>query len=126
MCHEVDKCAGCKSENNCCGRHLSKEGCFQYNCCVGKDLNGCWECDDGPCDKDMFSEDHDVRNRTFVKVAKNEGIEILAEYILKNEDDGISYGWNKNYDNLENEYAVMDLLHNGLNSKYAKKDNIPL
>ena len=30
------------------------------------------------------------------------------------------YGWNKDYDNLGNEEAVIDLLHNGLNSKYAK------
>lgn len=120
LCHEADKCAGCKSESNCCGRHLSDEGCFQFNCCVKKEINGCWECDDGPCDRDMFSEHHDIRNRTFVKVAKNEGIEKLAEYVLENQRNGIIYGWNKDYDNLECEEAVIDLLHNGLNSKYAK------
>ncbi|SHJ96966.1 hypothetical protein SAMN02745975_03334 [Geosporobacter subterraneus DSM 17957] len=120
LCHEADTCAGCKSENNCCGRHLSEKGCFQFDCCVRKGINGCWECEESPCDKDMFSEYHDVRNRTFVKVAKNEGIEKLAEYVLKNQENGIIYGWNKDYDNLGNEEAVIDLLHNGLNSKYAK------
>ena len=120
LCHGADKCNGCKSDNNCCGRHLSEEGCFQFDCCVKKDINGCWECADGPCEKDMFSEHHDVRNRTFVKVAKNEGIEALAAYVLENQKNGIMYGWNKDYDNLGNEEAIIDLLHNGLNSKYAK------
>lgn len=54
------------------------------------------------------------------EVAKNEGIERLAEYVLRNQKNGIMYGWNKDYDNLGNEEAVIDLLHNGLNSKYAK------
>ena len=120
LCHEADKCAGCKSENNCCGKHLSDEGCYQFNCCVEKGINGCWECEDGPCDRDMFSVNHDIRNRTFVRVAKNESIEKLVEYVVENQKHGINYGWNKDYDNLENEEAIIDLLHNGLNSKFAK------
>jgi len=68
----------------------------------------------------MFSEQHDIRNRTFVKVAKMEGIEKLAEYVFENQKNGIFYGWNKDYDHLESEEAVIDLLHNGLNSPYAK------
>jgi len=68
----------------------------------------------------MFSRQHDVRNRTFEKWQKNEGIEKLAGYVLKNQANGIMYGWNKDYDNLGNEDAVIDLLHNGLNSKSAK------
>ena len=126
LCHEADKCAGCKSDNNCCGRHLSEKGCFQFDCCVKKGINGCWECKDSPCDKDMFSEHHDVRNRTFVKVAKNEGIEKLSEYVVRNQKKGIMYGWNKDYDNLGNEEAVIDLLHNGLNSKYANEHKLKL
>jgi hypothetical protein len=121
LCHEADHCDGCKSENNCCGRHLSEEGCYHYKCCVNKGINGCWECEEGPCEKDMFSEHHDIRNRTFVKVARMEGIEKLAEYVLKNQMDGIHYGWNRDYDNLNSEEEVIDLLHNGLNSRYCKQ-----
>lgn len=121
LCHEANKCDGCKSDNNCCGRHVSEEGCFHFNCCVEKGINGCWECEDGPCNKDMFSEHHDVRNRTFVKVAKIEGLDNLMEYVHENQKNGIHYGWNKDYDNLDNEAAVIDLLHNGLNSsKYRQ------
>ena len=120
FCHESDHCNGCKSNNNCCGRHLSEQGCFQYNCCVNKGINGCWECSESPCTKDMFNEHHNIRNRTFVKVAKAEGIDKLAQYVLVNQNNGILYGWNKDYDNLESEEAIIDLLHNGVKSKYTR------
>src|SRR5574340_182763 len=92
LCHESDHCAGCKSNTNCCGRHLSNAGCYQYDCCVQKGIAGCWECEKGPCEKDMFSEHHDMRNRVFVKVAKTEGVEKLAGYVLRNQENGILYG----------------------------------
>ncbi|WMJ22521.1 DUF3795 domain-containing protein [Paludicola sp. MB14-C6] len=120
FCHEADHCNGCKSVNNSCGRYLSETGCFQYNCCKEKGINGCWECKDAPCKEDMFSEHHNIRNRTFVKCAKEEGIEKLAEYVLTNQQNGIQYGWNKDYDILNSEQAVFDLLHNGVKSKFAK------
>lgn len=120
-CHEAGTCAGCKSDHNCCGRHLSAEGCFQYNCCVAKGINGCWECEIDPCSEDMFSEQHNIRNRVFVKVAKSEGVDKLAEYVYNNQNAGILYGWNKDYDQLPDEEAIIDLLHKGAQSKYAKK-----
>ncbi len=121
LCHESDQCEGCKSNNNCCGRRLSSSGCYQYDCCAQKGIAGCWECEKAPCDKDMFSEHHDLRNRVFVKVAKKEGIEKLAEYVLRNQEAGILYGWNQDYDNLGEEEAVIDLLHRGINSRYARR-----
>lgn len=121
LCHESDHCAGCKSNHNCCGRCLSISGCYQYDCCLQKGIAGCWECEEGPCDKDMFSEHHDLRNRVFVKVAKQEGIEKLADYVLRNQKAGILYGWNKDYDNLGEEDAVVDLLHYGINSRYSRR-----
>ncbi len=120
LCHEADHCGGCKSETNSCGRYLSEKGCYQYKCCISKGIAGCWECEAAPCDNDMFSKDHDIRNRTFIKCAKEEGIHKLAEYVYRNQIDGILYGRNKDYDNLDSEEAVLDLLHKGRNSKYAK------
>ena len=121
LCHEAGKCGGCKSQKNTCARYLSQQGCYQYTCCTSRGLAGCWECDEAPCDKDMFSEHHDIRNRTFIKVAKEEGIVKLAQYVLTNQHNGILYGWNKDYDNLGSAEAVTDLLHNGLNSKVWQK-----
>ena len=82
LCHVADTCDGCKTENNCCGRHLSAEGCYQYNCCVERGLDGCWECKDFSCEKDMFSDSHDIRLRAFVRCAKEEGVDKLAEYVF--------------------------------------------
>jgi hypothetical protein len=113
LCHLADKCEGCKSDHNCCGRHLSESGCYQYNCCVDKKINGCWECSDFSCGKDMFSDNHDIRLRVFVRCAKEEGIERLAEYIITNQQNGIQYGYKKDYDNLESEEAVLKLLRTG-------------
>lgn len=113
FCHEANTCGGCKSKTNSCGRHLSEDGCYQYHCCTEKGINGCWECDETCCNKDMFSEHHDIRNRTFVKCAKQEGIYQLCEYVLRNQLNGIRYGWNKDYDNLGSEEAVLKLLHKG-------------
>ena len=110
LCHLADKCDGCKSNNNCCGRRLSNAGCYQYKCCVEKKINGCWECQDFPCDKDMFSNSHDIRLRAFARCAKEEGLEKLAEYVLRNQQNGILYGHNKDYDNLGSEEAVLKLL----------------
>jgi len=55
----------------------------------------------------MFSDSHDVRLRAFVRCAKDEGVKTLAEYVLKNQQNGIAYGHNKDYDGLGNEEAVL-------------------
>lgn len=113
LCHSADSCDGCRSENNCCGRHLSSDGCYQYNCCTERGLNGCWECEDFCCEKDMFSNSHDIRLRAFVRCAKEEGIDKLTEYVWENQLNGIYYGYLKDYDGLVSEDAVLKLLRSG-------------
>lgn len=121
LCHEREHCSGCRSEGNQCGHRFSAQGCYQYECCREKGLNGCWECAEGPCDKDMFGAGHDIRNATFIKVAKAQGLERLSEYLLRNLKAGIVYGWNRDYDNLGTEEAVIDLLQNGPKSPFFHK-----
>lgn len=113
FCHLADTCDGCRSENNCCGRHLSQEGCYQYTCCVERGLDGCWECEDFCCGKDMFSDFHDIRLRAFVRCVKEEGVDKLAEYLLENQKNGIYYGHQRDYDGLVSEKAVLKLLRAG-------------
>lgn len=120
LCHGAENCSGCKSKENSCGRYLSAEGCYQYKCCVDKGINGCWECKDSPCTEDMFSEHHDIRNRVFVKVARAEGIEKLGDYVWNNQQRGILYGWNKDYDGLGSEEAGLQLLHSGTSNENIK------
>lgn len=113
LCHLADSCGGCKSTQNSCGRYLSEGGCHQYNCCVERGLNGCWECADFNCGQDMFSDSHDVRLRAFVHCAKEEGLEKLAEYVLRNQLNGVEYGHQKDYDGLDSEETVLRLLRTG-------------
>ena len=61
----------------------------------------------------MFSEAHDLRLRAFVRCDKEEGPEKLAEYVLRNEENGIKYGHHQGYDGLDNEDLVLKLLRTG-------------
>jgi len=112
LCHLADKCDGCKSATNKCGKHLSEEGCLQRNCCIEKNLDGCWQCDDFPCNKDMYSEKYDRKIVAYARCIKEEGVEQFIKYIIKNEKVGIKYGLNKDYD-FKNEDQVLDLLRFG-------------
>lgn len=110
LCHLTDCCDGCRSMNNCCGCKTSSEGCYQFNCCSEKGIEGCWQCEVAPCDKGMFGEGHDLRLRAFIKYIKEYGKEQLAERIYHNMQNGIFYGHGKDYDNLPSEQAVIDKL----------------
>ncbi len=114
LCHLADECGGCKSNSNSCERYLSDTGCYQYSCCKKRKLDGCWECEDFNCGKDMFSETHDVRLRAFVRFIKEHGLEILADCIIRNQNKGIRYGHQKDYDGFETEEEVIELLLTGV------------
>ncbi len=109
FCCPDGKCS-CKSENNC-GKRLSPNGCYQFSCCNSKGLNGCWECSDSPCDKDMLAPDK-IKMRAFVQCIKEDGIKKFIGYLEKNEKDGIVYhrsGITGDYD-LSDEKEVLNLL----------------
>lgn len=110
LCHEATFCGGCKSKNPNCAKHAKKEGCYQYRCSKRKGLEGCWECDEAPCEYDMFSQEHSIRNRAFVRFAKYEGVEELGKCVFRNSIYGIRYGLGKDYDQFETEEEVVRLL----------------
>lgn len=89
LCHLANRCDGCRSENNCCGSRKREEGCYQYNCCIEKGIEGCWGCDVAPCDLGMFSESHDVRLRAFITYIKDKGKDKLTERLYFNMQRGI-------------------------------------
>ncbi len=113
LCHVADRCDGCKSDRNCCGNNNSSKGCYQFNCCTEKGIDGCWQCDISPCAKGMFGPDHDLRLRAFIRYIKENGKEQLAEQIYENMKKGIFYGHGKDYDNLPNEEAVFCKIESG-------------
>ena len=110
-CHLRAECDGCKNTASLCDRG---EVCFQRNCCLEKGLEGCWECADFPCGKDMHGPEYDLRIRAFTAFIKAEGAEALIECLLKNEERGIHYGLGRDYDGLASEEEVIRLLKTGL------------
>lgn len=98
FCKDAAFCRGCGSTSAECAKHLTREGCYQYHCSKQKGLAGCWECDDAPCDMDVFSKDNNIRYRAFVRFAKYEGVEELGKCVFQNMIHGIRYGEGKDYD----------------------------
>lgn len=49
VCSENKSCHGCQADG--CDIH---GGCKNYNCCREKGLNGCWECEQFPCNGGML------------------------------------------------------------------------
>jgi hypothetical protein len=110
-CHLRKECDGCKNTARLCAR---SKVCYQRNCCIQKGLQGCWECDEFPCGKDMHGPVHDLRIRAFVAFIKTEGTETLVDCLLRNEGRGINYGQNGDYDGKTSEEEVIRLLKTGL------------
>lgn len=63
----------------------------------------------------MFSN---PRVRAFVKCVKEDGMEKLSEYLIKNKDKGIFYhkpdGSKGNYDVVNDEESILKLLRTGV------------
>lgn len=116
LCHLADECDGCKNTASKCANHSQHwEGCFHRKCCIDKNINGCWECDDFPCNKEMFDTDtHDIKVRACVRCIREDGMEKFIDYIIKNERNGIRYSYQKDYDFMKNEEEVLHLLRTGI------------
>lgn len=111
LCQSKATCS-CKGKNHC-GKRMAPQGCYQYNCCRKKGINGCWECEDAPCDRDMLSVEN-VKLRAFVRCIKEYGIEQFSRYITINQEKGVVYhrsGITGDYD-LKTEDDVLRLLRN--------------
>lgn len=104
LCNEgkSGQCIGCRGKCN---------GCSIKECAQGRRINGCWECNEFPCEEGMFKN---KRTKTFVRLAKDEGLYKLAEYLKKNSDKGVQYhkadGSQGDYDILDNEEQILQLL----------------
>ena len=116
LCQPGNAC-GCRA-NNHCGKRRSPNGCYQYDCCTSKGINGCWECADAPCGKDMLSAGR-VKPRAFVTCIKEDGMADFLKFIERNANNGVVYhreGIRGDYD-LDSEEAVLRLLRTGKSDK---------
>lgn len=109
-----EECPGCRAKG-------CREGsnCTIYKCAVEKGLEGCYQCKEFPCKEGMFQG---VRSRAFNQYAKQFGKEALLKRLWDNYQNGISYhrpdGMKGDYDCLEMEEEVMQLIQFGRNNPY--------
>jgi hypothetical protein len=83
VCSESAACAGCRSEG--CG---GKEWCKNFKCCRERGLDGCWECDEFPCEGGILDK---VRIRAFAEFIRENGEEELMDCLERNEKAGMVY-----------------------------------
>lgn len=105
---------GCSCRDGGYAKHQSAQGCYQYTCCLAKGYQGCWECADAPCGKDMLAESH-PKNRAFVACIQQDGLDAFARHLLQGQNAGLVYhrkGVIGDYD-LQEEGAILSLLRDG-------------
>ena len=108
LCLEAPErgCGGCQSDESVC----DQEHCHHYQCCQRKGYAGCWECDEPLCETGVLAPDHAARNRAFVLFARQYGPRELVRLILKNQQKGVRYGFQLDYDQLKTVDEVIALL----------------
>jgi hypothetical protein len=87
----------------------SEADCYQRNCCVEKGFDGCWECDEFPCDKGYFAEGNMWRglNIASVQCVRDIGKEGLVKLILAHHGETNYHGFYMHKDPEE----VLRMLH---------------
>lgn len=103
-------CGGCKTPGANCG----DKDCFHKKCCIEKSLNGCWECEQAPCDYGYFSKS-DSSSGQFtgcIRHIKLVGLTAYVDKIKANTLKGIKYGMRGDYGNRSEE-EVLKLLEEG-------------
>lgn len=109
-----EECPGCKARGCEQGGH-----CSVYQCAIGKGLDGCYQCEDFPCDEKLLSG---IRIRAFNRYAKGYGKQALIDRLRSNYENGVIYhssdALNGNYDICKTEQEVIDLLNNGQPNPY--------
>ena len=84
MCHAADRCDGCRSDNNICAAKNSKEGCASYNCGKEKLIEGCWECEEFPCDKGLFSTPMGKTFIACIRFIREKGKDAWIDQVMSN------------------------------------------
>ena len=89
-------CDGCRSGKGC-----GDSQCFQKECCKKRNIDGCWQCSDFPCENGYFSDNNTSKGQFVgcVQFIRKEGIEKYVERVIRNSSQGIKYGLKGDYAN---------------------------
>lgn len=105
----VANCPGCRS-----GGCSDKDWCKNYLCCKEKGLEGCWVCEDFPCQGTMLDK---LRIRSFAEFIKQHGEPCMLDCLERNEKAGVAYHNEGqligDYDTAQTEKEIFDLLLRG-------------
>lgn len=109
-------CCVC-SESDCPGCHARgcehKDMCGILACCLRKGMDGCYVCDEFPCDEDMLKK---RRVRVFNQCLQKSGPAEIMRCLKRNEEAGIRYHHTGrligDYD-LESDRDIEELLMKG-------------
>lgn len=110
-----EACNGCKARG-------CKQGCdcSLYQCVKTRNLDGCYECDNFPCEEKMLQN---IRNKAFNRYARMYGKQALLNRLNINFDNGITYHRPNeergDYDILTNEDDIMRLIRFGTHTPYS-------
>lgn len=109
LCESRADCPGCRGEG--CG---SRDWCKNFNCCREKQLSGCWECGEFPCEGSMLDK---LKPRAFAAFVRRYGEETLLRCLEENERVGVVYHFpgsiTGDYDAAGSEAAIFELLLRG-------------
>lgn len=109
ICSENENCVGCRNEG--C---KDKDWCKNYNCCREKGINGCWECEDFPCQGGMLNK---MRIRAFARFIAEYGESELLKNLERNENARIVYHYEGqligDYDIPQSEDEIIHIIRYG-------------
>lgn len=110
VCSENKNCDGC-TKDNC----QDRGNCKNYNCCKSKNLHGCWECGDFPCNSPMLIK---LRVKTFSDYIFKNGLNPLICALKNNEEHGVLYHYSGqltgDYDLFHSEEELIQFINRGL------------
>lgn len=108
LCSENTICKGCK-QDNC--RDFS--WCENRKCCLEKNINGCYECNNNNCHKGLLNK---IKPFGFCEFIRRYGKEELLNCLEANEKNGIVYhrsGIMGDYDEFETVDELIKFIKTG-------------
>jgi len=90
------ECTGCKepiNKNDKC----AKEICIHRNCSIQRNIKGCWEWEDYPCEKGRFSDENMGQTIGFMDYIRKYGETEFIKKLVINHNNSIKCGRDGSY-----------------------------
>lgn len=115
LCSENVTCKGCRQDGF---KDLSwckdAEWCENRKCCLEKNIEACYACDNSKCEKGLFKEK--IKPKAFTEFIRRYSKEKLLDCLEENEKNGIVYhreGIMGDYDYFDDVEELIDFIKTG-------------